>query len=856
MRRPQPHVQRGIRLAIAVFIACVVGYGVILPQGGVHDHYAKQWIQSFKWCAITCVVVSAPVIGKVAQVGIERVVGTVIGGWTGYAVYILGSQVWNETTDGIVLSIGAAIVAYISCEAAQRLKLADSAKLFALTFLLVTFGAQDGVSALQVTISRISGICIGVGLSLLLSIIVYPSSASVKAMACLRKSLQGLVELNTMAWQEPAIHQMPESLSSKGSTHDLGYARLPDKDDAEDWSVNAKKRQEHFEAETERILMDTYNSLYQCQEFIPMARSELYLGVFKKHLCFLPGLPFGCQMGRWRLPQTEMQTLATCVRKLARLLWTLHLTFQEGFDENMMAMLKQQYPARLMPQLVQSSQATLQDMLDAFPNEDRVKDSNMRQFATAVAGLLHISDFQRRRITHMMRHYRDMRRRRSSQLANTVVQQFKHAVATGTHRLSDTSGPLPDLNGSLGSNISLEAGSPADSTLSAPQLGAASLRLPPQETDHVVVNMDSEDTARDGLPPRQHVTQPTGVAETVFDEDPEAEEAAVALEDDPFLQLDTPSRSAPDFKTCSLQDSVEGGSPPEGKENGAPEEHSSTHGYPLPPGSDAAPAPEQPQTHMARGLVRSRTEGLAALLDSPDLPSGRAGPYALRRHLGLNKPISHREPSLAHLAATNSADLGTINQALTQARKQHAEPGSDSPKAALTAQPPVQAAANSPKARAAVPAQPQQAFAGFAPSSSAGSHHAQSAAGAEPDVQRRLYSPFMQSAPSGKDPMDAFAHLPEGLRIQLQAPGAEDMSRTNSLVYNHGEEQGGMSISLPRVNSAELLLFPETAEGHVSKVRWYSFQFLMEELAEEFQEMHVALTALLIKLPDGVIKLT
>ena len=53
----------------------------------------------------------------------------------------------------------------------------------------------------------------------------------------------------------------------------------------------------------------------------------------------------------------------------------------------------------------------LQDMLDAFPNEDRVNSGNMRQFATAVAGLLHISDFQRRRITHMMRHYRDMRRK-------------------------------------------------------------------------------------------------------------------------------------------------------------------------------------------------------------------------------------------------------------------------------------------------------------------------------------------------------------------------------------------------------------------------------------------------------------
>ena len=47
---------------------------------------------------------------------------------------------------------------------------------------------------------------------------------------------------------------------------DMGYTLLPDGD----FSMSAKKRQEHFEAETERILMDTYNSLYKCQEFIPM----------------------------------------------------------------------------------------------------------------------------------------------------------------------------------------------------------------------------------------------------------------------------------------------------------------------------------------------------------------------------------------------------------------------------------------------------------------------------------------------------------------------------------------------------------------------------------------------------------
>ncbi|KAL3144934.1 hypothetical protein ABBQ32_003441 [Trebouxia sp. C0010 RCD-2024] len=840
MRRPRPHVQRGIRLALAVLVACVLGYGVVLPRGiSIHDHYATQWMQSFKWCAITCVVVSAPVIGKVAQVGIERVVGTVIGGWTGYAVYMLGSQVWNTTTDGIILSLGAAVVAYISCEAAERLKLADSAKLFALTFLLVTFGAHDRTSALQVCISRISGICIGVGVSLLLSIIVYPSSASVKAMACLRQSLQGLVELNTMAWQEPAIHHMPldPALNPKAAADPLGYIPLNDKDEAEDYSINAKKRQEHFEAETERILMDTYNSLYKCQEFIPMARSEVYLGVFKKHLCFLPGLPFGVQMGRWCLPQTEMQTLATCVRKLARLLWTLHLTFQEGFDENMMAMLKQQYPARLMPQLVSSSQATLQDMLDAFPNEDRVNPANLRQFATAVAGLLHISDFQRRRITHMMRHYRDMRRKRSSQLATSVVQQFRHAVAVGPHRLSDTSGAASHPNGSLGSDHSFHVGSPAHSTASAPALAGDSSNTLAE--DHIAINMEPDATSREATWPRQHVTLPTGVAETKFDEDPEAEEAAVASAQG--AGSSTPAfKGAPDRNSSTAPDALEGDSPPGGKENGAPPQPASRSAA-----TDTATA-ESNAASKSRGvwgMRRERSEGLAALLDSPDLPTGRAGPYALRRQLGP-KPMSNREPSLAHLAASNSADLGPVGHAMAHAHDPQKAPKAAQHKDADEPQGVGEGSAHSQ----------QQAFAGFAPASSSSQTAAPARGGG--NHGGGLVSPFSQAMPAGMDPMDAFAHLPEGLRIQLQAPSSDNMSRTNSMVYNQGEEQGAMSISLPRVSSAELLLFPETAEGHVSKVRWYSFQFLMEELAEELQEMHVALTALLIKLPDGVIKLT
>ena len=52
---------------------------------------------------------------------------------------------------------------------------------------------------------------------------------------------------------------------------------LSGKDEADGWSSNAKKRQEHFEAETERILMDTYNSLYKCQEFVPQVCNHTVL---------------------------------------------------------------------------------------------------------------------------------------------------------------------------------------------------------------------------------------------------------------------------------------------------------------------------------------------------------------------------------------------------------------------------------------------------------------------------------------------------------------------------------------------------------------------------------------------------
>lgn len=41
--------------------------------------YANDIAKACKWAAITCVVVTVPVLGKVTQVGAERTLGTIIG---------------------------------------------------------------------------------------------------------------------------------------------------------------------------------------------------------------------------------------------------------------------------------------------------------------------------------------------------------------------------------------------------------------------------------------------------------------------------------------------------------------------------------------------------------------------------------------------------------------------------------------------------------------------------------------------------------------------------------------------------------------------------------------------------------
>lgn len=76
-------------------------------------------------------------------------------------------------------------------------------------------------------------------------------------------------------------------------------------------------------------------------------------------------------------------------------------------------------------------------------------------------------------------------------------------------------------------------------------------------------------------------------------------------------------------------------------------------------------------------------------------------------------------------------------------------------------------------------------------------------------------------------PEDVFSDLPEGVHIEVT-----NQRTTEGSVGSCVDDSSGSFIAkLQKLPSHKLVLFPETAEGHVSQVRWYSFQFLLEELA-------------------------
>lgn len=96
------------------------------------------------------------------------------------------------------------------------------------------------------------------------------------------------------------------------------------------------------------------------------------------------------------------------------------------------------------------------------------------------------------------------------------------------------------------------------------------------------------------------------------------------------------------------------------------------------------------------------------------------------------------------------------------------------------------------------------------------------------------------------DSKEAIARLSKGVEVMQ---GGEVM--TSGVARSSMD----MKLEIPDVPSEDLKMFPDTPEGYVSMVRWYSLQFLLEELSRGLSELAENLETLLQNMPSYGVKM-
>jgi hypothetical protein len=299
------HTRRSIRLFLGVSIPCLVGFGVIGPE---HVRYSNDVSSACKWAAITAAIVAQPLIGKASQVGLERLLGTLIGGLVGYVVHQLGLLIFGEAMDGIFKSLAAGALASLSVLVGEkRLKLNTSAKLFVVTLLLVTFAGEYG-DIEGYAVARVCGILLGVCLMLLLSIVVFPKSATVEALHNMDDALESLSYLTLVVWK--------------------GY---PQEEEVTNGGMEEPLLEEKRDRNMENALTKLYESLFNMEENMNAAASEtLVMKSSTNSLIVIPRLSIGeSQSPASHLPVVELNDMADAVRKVARALFTLEKALED-----------------------------------------------------------------------------------------------------------------------------------------------------------------------------------------------------------------------------------------------------------------------------------------------------------------------------------------------------------------------------------------------------------------------------------------------------------------------------------------------------------------------------------------------
>ncbi|KAK9800862.1 hypothetical protein WJX73_002141 [Symbiochloris irregularis] len=379
--------QRAARLFTAVTLAVICGYSAASWIGTDDQDVFRQAKSATAAAGITCTALQAPVIGHLALAGIENLVGTMIGGWLGFACFILGHEAQErygsdtKMTQFLLRAGLAPFVGVLGVFAGWQMGMEISGKLVLLTYLLVNINNDDYEHAFEFTLSRICGIVVGVTCSHIAHLVVFPKSATKQALKQFGVALSSLLELNAeQAWGPDHLTIEAGGVQANGLSAPL---LLP--------ATSGGRGASAGEAQRGNFYGTINNSLNTCEALVRPARYEVLVGQKGPFSCFLPTWGQPCWPGSWQLPSTQLLQAAPALRRMARLLYALSLLLEDGILADGLARLErgapegsEGLPCAAPRHLAQLLQAALQDMASGFASHAAIPSGNLHTFLKAV----------------------------------------------------------------------------------------------------------------------------------------------------------------------------------------------------------------------------------------------------------------------------------------------------------------------------------------------------------------------------------------------------------------------------------------------------------------------------------------
>eukprot|EP00892_Ulva_mutabilis_P008559 jgi/Ulvmu1/6075/UM027_0053.1 len=432
-------------VTVSLSLSLLIAVGMFTREEVLYDQpfLGHQFYSGCKWAAITCAVIAGPVTGGLAQTSLERVLGTIIGGFTGLAVFWLSTPVATEW-EWALYSITAGLFGWTAVWMGHKFSLNYSFKLAVITFLLVFAGAENMEEAKAITIARTAGIVAGVLLTLALAVTVYPVSAHSQHEAHLSSALDGLLALHALCWvpftfahpREPAAMANPGSrdgavpgdcsmadagLRSTRSMRsaagregcwggvDTGFVKRPEFEGAA-YGVDRLQVGENDEVRgAEETVVEVYTALHQADAALPLLEREIFVARIAGHPFYVPRF-FAAAVGlggRRRMPAAAARSAAAATRGAARVQLSLHNLLRDGVDGIVKDVLCERYPAALLPDIVKLARSAIQDCMEALETGLPVCTVSLHHLSTAVSTLIQISGEHRGRVHRQYVLYRD-----------------------------------------------------------------------------------------------------------------------------------------------------------------------------------------------------------------------------------------------------------------------------------------------------------------------------------------------------------------------------------------------------------------------------------------------------------------